>query len=120
MLRGIRREWGLLATVTATLAVCIGANTTVFSIVDSVLIRPLPFRDPGRLYWVTEAFNRGQMVGAVSPDYYSMRDAKHLFSEVGVFAQRNRNWSGVERPEQIDVAEASPSFFGVLGVAPMK
>jgi predicted permease len=119
MLRGIRRDWALLATVTATLAVCIGANTTVFGIVDSVLLRPLPFADPGRLYWVTETFNRGQMSGAVSPDYYSLRDAHHVFHEVASYMTLTRNWNGVERPEQLDVAEASPSFFGLLGVQPM-
>ena len=51
MLRRIRRDLPLLATTTATLAVCIGANTTVFSIVDSVLLRPIPFSDPSRIYW---------------------------------------------------------------------
>src|SRR5215471_6875138 len=119
MLRRVRRDWALLATVTATLAVCIGANTTVFSIVDSVLLRPLPFADPGRIYWVTETFNRGQMSGAVSPDYYTLRDAKHVFGEVAEYMTLTRNWSGVERPEQLDVAEASPSFFTLLGVPPM-
>jgi putative ABC transport system permease protein len=119
MLRGIRRDWALLATVTATLAVCIGANTTVFSIVDSVLLRPLPFAAPERIVWITETFNRGQMVGAVSPDYYSLRDAKHVFAEVAAFTTRTRNWNGIDRPEQLDVAEASPSFFTLLGVRPM-
>jgi predicted permease len=119
MLRRFRRDLPLLATVTATLAVCIGANTTVFSIVDSVLLRPLPFSDPGRIYWVTENFHRGQMSGAVSPDYYSLRDARHVFAEVAAYTTLTRNWSGIERPEQLDVAEASPSFFTLLGVRPM-
>jgi putative ABC transport system permease protein len=119
MWRRIRRDPVLWATVTATLAVCIGANTAVFSIVDSVLLRPLPFEDPGRIYWITETFNRGQMSGAVSPDYYSLRDAHHLFAEVAEYTTLTRNWSGIERPEQLDVAEASPSFFKLLGVKPM-
>jgi putative ABC transport system permease protein len=119
MRRRIRRDPVLWATVTATLAVCIGANTTVFSIVDSVLLRPLPFEDPGRIYWVNETFNRGQMSGAVSPDYYSLRDAHHVFAEVAEYMTLTRNWNGVERPEQLDIAEASPSFFKLLGVKPM-
>jgi predicted permease len=119
MLRRIRRDLPLLATTTATLAVCIGANTTVFSIVDSVLLRPIPFSDPSRIYWITETFNRGQMSGSVSPDYYSLRDARHIFAEAAAYTTLTRNWSGVERPEQLDVAEASPSFFTLLGVRPM-
>jgi putative ABC transport system permease protein len=119
MLKRFRRDWALLATVTATLAVCIGANTSVFSIVNSVLLRPLPFADPGRIYWITETFRRGQMSGAVSPDYYSLRDARHVFSEVATYMTLTRAWSGIERAEQLDIAEASPSFFTLLGVHPM-
>src|SRR5262249_32934459 len=96
-----------------------GANTTVFSLVNSILLRPLPYAEPDRLYWVTERFQHGQMEGALGADYYSMRDDHHLFAEVGAYDSLTVNWNGIEKPEQLDAAQVTPSFFGTLGVKPM-
>ena len=71
----MRRDSVLLLTATLTLAVCIGANTTVFSLVNSILLRPLPFPDSGRLYWVSERMGRMQAEVGIGADYYSLRDA---------------------------------------------
>ena len=56
--RGLRRDPVLWLTATLTLALCIGANTTVFSLVNSILLRPLPFPDSDRIYWVNERMGR--------------------------------------------------------------
>src|SRR3954452_2355500 len=95
--RGLRRDPVLWITATLTLAVCIGANTTVFSLVNSILLRPLPYADPARLHWVTERFRYGQMEGAIGADYYSIRDAHHVFAEAGACDTLTVNWNGIEK-----------------------
>ena len=119
MIRALRRDPVLLVTAALTLAVCIGANTTVFSLVNSILLRPLPYADPGRLYWVTERFGGGAMEVATGPDYYSLRKMRRLFAEAGAYGTYTVNWSGVDRPEQLEAAQVTPSFFATLGIRPM-
>ena len=113
----MRRDPLLVVTATLTLAVAIGAGTTVFSLVDSILLRPLPFRDPGRIYWLAERSARNPMGVGFGADYYSLRERKQVFDEVGAFDTFTVNWSGIDRPEQLDSAVTTPSFFSVLGRA---
>src|SRR5215470_13387910 len=102
MIRMLKRDPILLITATLTLAVSIGANTTVFSLVNSILLRPLPYADPDRIYWMTERFRFGQMEGGIAADYYSLREARQVFREVGAYYPHTQNWSGSDRPEQLD------------------
>src|SRR6516162_1074506 len=118
MLRALKREPVLVATATLTLAFCIGANTTVFSLVNTVLLRPLPYADPGRLYWVTERFRGATMGVATGADYYSLRKMRNVFAETGAYDPLTVNWNGIEKPEQLDAAQVTPSFFRTLGVQP--
>lgn len=115
----LRRDPILWSTATFTLALCIGANTTVFSLVNSILLRPLPFPDSGRIYWVGERMGKTQAEVGLGADYYSLREAHRLFADVGAFDPLTLNWSGREKPEQLDAAQVTPSFFSVLGTAPM-
>jgi putative ABC transport system permease protein len=117
--RAVRRDPILWFTATFTLALCIGANTTVFSLVNSILLRPLPFPDSGRIYWLAERMGKSQTEVGLGADYYSLREARHVFAEVGAFESLTLNWSGRERPEQLDAAQVSHSFFKVLGTAPL-
>src|ERR1035438_3043797 len=117
--RGLRRDPILWLTATLTLALCIGANTTVFSLVNSILLRPLPFPDSGRIYWVSERMGKTQAEIGTGADYYSLREARHVFAEVGAFDTLTLNWSGREKPEQLDAAQVTRSFFSVLGTSPM-
>jgi putative ABC transport system permease protein len=117
--RGLRRDPILWLTATLTLALCIGANTTVFSLVNSILLRPLAFPDSGRIYWVSERMGKTQAEIGTGADYYSLREARHVFAEVGAFDTLTLNWSGREKPEQLDAAQVTRSFFSVLGTSPM-
>ena len=117
--RGLRRDPILWLTATLTLALCIGANTTVFSLVNSILLRPLPFPDSNRVYWVNERMGRSQTEVGLGADYYSLREAHRIFDEVGAFDPLTVNWNGREKPEQLDAAQVTPSFFSVLGARPM-
>ena len=117
--RALRRDPILWLTATLTLALCIGANTTVFSLVNSILIRPLPFPAADRIYWVSERMGKSQAEVGIGADYYSLREAHRGFAEVGAFEPLTVNWSGREKPEQLDAAQVTPSFFSVLGTRPM-
>ena len=115
----MRRDPVLAITVTLTLAVGIGAGTTVFSLVDSILLRPLAFPDSQHVYWLAEHTARSPEGVGFGGDYYSLRERKQVFAEVGAYDTSTTNWSGVDRPEQLDSATATPSFFGVLGTHPL-
>src|SRR5579871_3012006 len=119
-LRRIRLEPTLAIAATATLALCIGANTTVFSLVDSLLLRPLPYPDSERICWVYETIGRNRASEIVmAGDYYSIAEESPIFDSVAAFNTSTANWSGEGRPEQLDTAHVSPSFFRVMATAPM-
>lgn len=118
-IRGLRRNPLLAQAATLTLAICIGANTTVFSLVNSILLRPLPYPASDRIYWISERMGRDQMEVALGSDYYSLREQNHAFEEIGAFFDSlTLNWSGPEKPEQVQSAQANPAFFGVMGTQP--
>ncbi|HKX00475.1 MAG TPA: ABC transporter permease [Bryobacteraceae bacterium] len=118
-LRRFRTDPMLALTATLTLAVCIGANTTVFSIVNSILLRPLPYPGSKRIYWVREQAGKQQMEFATGADYYSLRDQNRVFEDIAAFDSLTVNWTGIEKPQQLDAARVTPSFFRVMATQPL-
>jgi putative ABC transport system permease protein len=119
-LLGLRRDPVLALIATFTLAICIGANTTVFSLVNSILIQPLPYPKSDRVEWLT-AQHLGPLHREMNlaPDYYSLREQNKVFEDVAGYWPGTVNWTGPERPEQLDAVQVSPSFFHVMGVQPV-
>jgi hypothetical protein len=117
--RGLQRDLLLTLAATLTLTVCIAVNTTVFSIVKSVLLRPLPYPDSNRIYWLSERAGRDQMEIGLGPDYYSLRQENKVLEDVAAYDGDTVNWTGVETSEQLTAAQVTPSFFGVMGTQPM-
>jgi predicted permease len=118
-LRGFRRDPMLALAATLTLAICIGANTTVFSLVNSILLRPLPYPGSDRIYWVRERAGKHQLEFGVGADYYSLREESRVFDDVTAYQVLTVNWTGIEKPEQLDAAQVTPSFFRVMGAQPL-
>ena len=116
--RNLRREPILVIFATLTLAVCIGANTTLFSIANSILVRPLPYPGSERIAWISERSGPNRDDVGTAPDYYRLRHGNRVFEEVAAFNRMNVNWTGVERPEQLEAAQVSASFFRVMGMRP--
>jgi hypothetical protein len=110
----LRRQPTLLLAATGTLAIAIGANTIIFSLVNTVILRPLPYPDSNRNYWVSEHWGNLPAGLAVGPDYYSIRDENRVFEAVAAYNTFTLNHTGVEHPEQLDAAGVSPSFFRVI------
>jgi putative ABC transport system permease protein len=115
----LRREPMLPVAATLTLAIAIGANTAVFSIVDAILVRPLPYPHSDRLYWIAERTQRSPAGVGYAADYYSLRERQRAFEDVAALAWGDMNWSGPGRPEYLQAAQVSPSFFSIMGTQPL-
>jgi len=120
--RLLARTPGWTAVAALTAAVGIGATVAIFSIVDTVLLRPLPFKDPQNLYWVTEKLSP-PMEMVVGPDYLSMRD--HLqrnqpgLASLAAYDTESVSWSSADTAEQWTSGRVTASFFQVLDVQPL-
>jgi predicted permease len=119
-LRMLRKSPGFTLIALLTLAVGIGANTAIFSVVNTVLLRPLPYRDPDRLvmlWQISSIF--GSQVGASAPEYHDYREGNHVFSRMGAYASLSFNLTGGREPQRIKAARVTASLFDVLDVSPM-
>src|SRR5262245_29589063 len=105
----LRRNLGFTFVAVLTLALGIGATTAIFSVVNAVLLRPLPYRDPDRLALVFNA--RGQ-------DFLRWRDQSKAFESMAVFEFGTADFTGSGEPERLAVATVSAELFATLGVAP--
>lgn len=122
-LRQLRKSPGFALTAVLTLAFGIGATTAIFSIVEGVLLRPLPFPEPGRLVTqgdIVEGLGPGSdlpTVTAAGVRAYT-RDARS-YSSLGAYQARSFEISGAVDPAKINAARLTASMFPVLGVSPM-
>ena len=103
--------------VIATLALTIGATTAVFTVVNAVLLRALPYRDPSRLVLVQQAFPQ-MSLGFSPPDYLAFEARAGFFETIAAYRNREYELSGVEPPERVTVTRASATLFETLGVRP--
>jgi putative ABC transport system permease protein len=119
-LRLLRRYPASSLLALATIAIGIGANTAIFSAVDRVLLRALPYPDPGRLVMVWEKRPReGRMTGNVSPaDYRDWRARNTVFENMAALADTSAALTGDGEPVQVPAALVGWSFFDVLRVRP--
>jgi putative ABC transport system permease protein len=117
------RSPGFAAVAILTLALGIGANTTMFSVVNATLRRPLPFAEPDRLVTIwTGSITDPDDVSIVSqPAYLDFATRNHSFASVAIFdsAGRGYNLSGGGEPEQVSGLRVTASFFAVLGAQPL-
>jgi putative ABC transport system permease protein len=120
--RTLRKNPAFAASATLALALGIGANTAIFSIVDGVLLRPLPFPDAAALVNIWESNDkRGTPKLVAAPaNYYDWRAQSGDFSAIGAYQQAAFNLAAVGggEPEQFQGAICDPGFFATLGIAP--
>ena len=115
--RVIRRSPLSSATVILTLALAIGANAAIFGIVDTILLRGLPFRDADRLVLLHEVIGPGP-AGFSAPDYLGFTERAAGFESIAAFRNKEFELSGVDAPERVTGAAVSASLFRTLGVSP--
>jgi putative ABC transport system permease protein len=118
--RALRRHPGFLAVVVITLGFGIGINTATFSIVNAVLIRPLPFDQPGRLVALTERVaGFAENAPFSPPDFIDLQREQQSFDGIAAYVQRPAELSGNGAPVRLDVSKVSWNLFDVLGIRPM-
>jgi putative ABC transport system permease protein len=118
-LRMLRKSPGFTVVAVLTLALGIGANTAIFSVVDAVLFRALPYRDAGRLVWATNIVPSQGENSVFQNVYAAWRDQSHVFESIAAYSPpAEYTLTGAGFPERMQGAQVTPSFLGVLGVTP--
>ncbi len=118
-LRQLRRNPGFAAVVIMTLALGIGGNTAVFSVVNAVLLRPLPFKNPGRLVQIRGVVPLKFTTGS-GLEWRSWAKGTKTLEDISVYATGDVNWAGGGRPMRASAAEVSGAFFQMLGTQPIE
>ncbi len=124
-IRGLSKERSFTAVAVITLALGIGATTAIFSVVNSTLLRPLPFKDPDRLMRVSllEPQKPGQRVDDIRregvwsyPKYRMFRESQTVFEDEATYLRSQFNLTGVDEPERLWAEIVGASYFSVLGI----
>ncbi len=119
-LRQLRKSPGFTFVAVLTLALGIGANTAIFSVIYAVLLRPLPYPNPDQLAIVTESDASQPQISVSFPDYLDWKRENTTFEEIALSRRESFNLSGLEGrdPEQISGAIVTSNFFKVIGLRP--
>jgi putative ABC transport system permease protein len=120
-LRALRKNPAFTFVALVTLALGIGANTAIFSVVHTVLLRPLPFDQPDRVVQIWESrqdrgWNRASFTHA---NFWDFRELNKTFDEIGTYHFESLNLTGYEFPERLRAGRVSAGFFRALGVRPV-
>ena len=118
-LRVLRRNPTFSAITIATLALGVGANTSIFTLVNAALLRPLPYHAADRLVmiWGTDQGSGSREVSVSYPDFESWRDETGSFEAVAALTTRGVTLGGAEQAELVPAVQSTPGFFRVLGIS---
>ena len=116
--RTMARSPGFVTVAVLTLALGIGANTAIFSVVNGVLLHPLPYRDPEQIVtlWQTNTKEGVEKERVAQANFLDWRDQSRVFEEMALMEPYSRDYTGVGEPETIGTWLVSSGFFRVLGV----
>jgi predicted permease len=119
--RMMARRPGITAVLVLTLALGIGANSAIFSVVDAVLLQPLPYENPGELVYLYEHnFAKGYNRFSISiHNFIDWRSQSRLFEDMAAYNYRTANLTGGAEPRRIRYTSVSVNLFQLLGVAPI-
>ncbi len=118
--RMLRNKPGFTAVAVLTLALGVGANTAIFSIVNSVLLRPLPYRDPNqlvRIYFNNPGVGMRDVLFSV-PELEDLRNRSGVFQDVSTIGGGSVNLTGADKPERLELVVTHPIYFSMLGATP--
>jgi putative ABC transport system permease protein len=119
-LRMLAKHKAFTSIAVVTLALGIGANTAIFSVVNELLLRPLHYRDAERIVTVWEVTPEGRHQNSTSrANYRSWRDQNKSFQYMAAFSDQRLNLTGTGDPEELSVQFVTPDFFKILGVDPL-
>jgi len=118
--RLLRKTPGFTMTALLTLAVCLGANLTIFAVIDAILIRPLPFPDAGRLVTMYNTYPKAgvERDGSSVTNYYERRGRIPAFSSLSIYRFGTSIVGEPGSTERLQITQVSPDFFTTLGAGP--
>ena len=119
--RSLLKQPSFTAVAVITLALGIGANTAIFSVVNAVLLRPLPFKEPDRIavVWERRANSGAADIPASGHEFAAWRERSHFFEALALIQTDGLNLTGRGDPVMVNAARVSVDFFSVLGVPPL-
>src|SRR5258708_40241956 len=118
-LRMLSKSPGFAAVAILTLGLGIGTTSAVFSVVDSVLLRSLPYHDPARLVWISDENPREQATAVLEPDFFAYQRLTGIFESVAAYEPGDTmTLSGADEAFRLNVGAVSYNFFDTLGVRP--
>jgi hypothetical protein len=118
--RSLLRRPGFAAIVVTTIALGIGANTAIFSIVNGVLLEPLPVRDQERIVVPDVISPLGYSISLSIPNFRDWRERNRTFESFGAIMNRNFTLTGIDRPEVVETRLILGDFFEAIGVDPLR
>jgi putative ABC transport system permease protein len=115
--KSLVRQPALTAVAVITVALGVGANTAIFSAVNAILLRPLPYHEPETIVqvWETNEQRGYSRASASLPNFIDWRDQNQSFEHIAAYLGRGFNLTGMDQPERVQGAVVSASFFSVLG-----
>jgi putative ABC transport system permease protein len=119
-LRQLRNTPAFTVTALATIAICLGANLAIFAVIDSVLLRPLPFPQPDRLVTIYNTYPKAGVEndGSSITNYYERRGNIPAFSSLSMYMERAETVGDPGSMQQEEIVRISPEFFTTLGISP--
>ena len=121
-IRLLLRRPGFAFMIIAMLALGIGANSAIFSVVNAVLLKPLPYAEPGRLVmlWGRLPTHGLDQLNLSPPEFVDFRERNATLADIAAYASIGRNLTGAGEPERITATLVSSGFFSVLGISPLR
>jgi putative ABC transport system permease protein len=117
--RMLLKQPGFTLVAVLTLALGIGANTAIFSVVNAVLLRPLPYPDSNRLLFLSERDQQMRRLAIAWPNYLDWRAQNGVFENIGVYNRDSYNLIGAGDPKRVLAGQVSADFFATLKVNPV-
>jgi predicted permease len=119
-LRGLRKQPVLTGVAILTLALGIGANTAMFSVIHTVLLRPLPYPNPDRLVWMNESGDEVANRMLSYPNFVDWNARNHTFEAMSTYRTWSLTLTGVDQPTNIRAGMVAADYFKVMGVGPVR
>src|ERR1700723_92945 len=117
--RMLRKNPAFTAIAVLTLALGIGANTAMFTLADSILLRPLPYRSPHQLVWITEESSNGDSTGVSWPNFQDWKRLNTVFSGMAGYRDARMSLAGNGYPSLIDGRYVTANYFELIGISPI-
>jgi hypothetical protein len=118
-LRMLRRHPGFTVVAVLTMALGIGANTAIFSVVNAVLLHSFPYKDPNKLVLLAEKRREMSLLALSYPDFVDWHSQNHMLESVGAVRRWNPNLTGGGEPVRLQAAMITAEIFPTLGIAPL-